>query len=170
MNVTAAVLRSIDISPDGASIPAGGQVQFTVTGTFSDSTTQDLSNATYLSSDTKTATVDPVTGVASNPNAITITATVGSFTDTTLLTVLPATLQSITITPSSPSITKGTTLQFALSGIFSDGSIQPLLQGVTWTSLTPTISEIDANGIATAIAVGQTLSKPNTRDSRRRHP
>lgn len=160
LTVTPAVLQSIDISPDGPSIPAGGQVQFSVTGTFSDSSTQNLANATYTSSDPTTATIDPVTGVATgvaaNANGVTITATVGNFTDTTLLTVLPATLQSITISPTSASITKGTTEQFTVNGIFSDGGIQPLLQGVTWNSLTPATAGVDVNGLASGIAVGQT--------------
>jgi uncharacterized protein YjdB len=159
MNVTAAVLQSIDIFPDGPTIPVGGQVQLSVTGTFSDNTTSPLTNP-YSSSDPTIATVDPVTGVvtgvSANANTITITATVGNLTDTDLVTVIPATLQSITITPSSASITKGTTQQFVLSGIFSDGTVQPLLQGVTWTSSVPATAGVDVNGIATAIAVGQT--------------
>ena len=160
MSVTAALLQSVDIFPDGPTISVGGQVQLSVTGTFSDNTTATLTNATYSSSDPTIATVDPVTGVvtgvSANANGVTITATVGTLTDTDLVTVIPATLQSVTITPSSASITNGTTQQFALSGIFSDGTIQPLLQGVTWTSSVPATAGVDVNGIATAVAVGQT--------------
>ena len=158
LKVTAAVLRSINIFPDAPSIPAGGQVQFTVTGTFSDNTTQQLSNATYASSDASIATIDPVSGVAmgvaANANPITVTATVGAFTDSTTLTVTPATLQSIAVAPSAATIAAGTTQAFSVSGIYSDGSIQPLLEGVSWSSSAPAVAAVDSNGLATGITAG----------------
>jgi uncharacterized protein YjdB len=159
LTVTPAVLKSINIFPDDPSVPAGGQLQFTVTGTFSDSTTQQLTNATYSSTDASIAAIDPVsgvaTGVAADPNPITITATVGGFTDSTTLTETAATLQSIAVAPESATIVAGTTQAFSVSGIYSDGSIQPLLEGVNWTSSAPGIAAVDSNGLATAIAAGQ---------------
>jgi uncharacterized protein YjdB len=160
MNVTAAVLQSIDIDPDDLTVPLGAQVQFTVTGTFSDSTTQQLTNATFTSSDPSTAKIDPVTGVATgvaaNSTAVTITATVGSFTDTSSLTVTAAALQSLTISPGATSIPKGTTQLFSVNGNFSDGSTQPIVQGLTWSSQDPTIAGIDETGLASAVGVGNT--------------
>ena len=158
VKVTPAVLQSINIFPADPSIPVGGQVQFTVTGTFSDNTTQQLSNATYASSDASLATIDPVTGVATgvaaNAGPITITATVGAFTDSTTLTVTPATLQSIAVAPASATIAAGTTQAFSVSGIYSDGSIQPLLEGVSWSSSAPAVAAVDSTGLATAITAG----------------
>ena len=159
LRVTTAELQSISIFPDDPSVPAGGQVQFTVTGTFSDNSTQQLSNATYASSDASIAAIDPVTGVATgvaaNPNPITITATVGGFTDSTTLTVTPATLQSIAVAPASATVVAGTSQAFSVSGIYSDGSIQLLLEGVSWSSSAPGIAAVDSNGLANAIAAGQ---------------
>jgi uncharacterized protein YjdB len=159
LTVTAAVLQSISLSPDGQSIPVGGQLQFGVTGTFSDGTTQAIANATYSSSAPTIAVVDPVTGVAtgvaSSVTPVTITATVGSFTDTSTLTVLPPTLTSIGITPVTATLTTGTTAQFALTGFFSDGSYAPLTEGVSWSSFAPTIAGVGANGLASALTVGQ---------------
>ena len=158
IGVTSAVLQSIDISPNDQSIPAGSQVQFSATGTFSDSTTQDLANATFSSSDTKTAVVDPATGsatgVAANSTPVTITATAGGFTDTTTLTVTSAALQSISIDPPSATIAKGTTQQFSVSGIYSDGSTMALTEGLTWTTSSSAITVVDGSGMASAIGVG----------------
>jgi len=157
--VTAATLTSIDISPDDQSIPIGGQVQYTVTGTYSDFSTQDLTNATFTSSDPTIAVVDPVTGVAtgvaSSSTPVNITATVGVFTTTTTVTVLTPTLQSLSITPTTASLAVGTTQEFVLTGVFSDGSTEPLSQGVTWTSSASTIATIDLNGVTTGVAAGQ---------------
>lgn len=159
LTVTAAVLQSIDISPDSQSVPVGGQVPFTVTGTFSDGSSQMMANATYSSSNPAIASIDPVsgiaTGVAANSNAVTITATLGGFTDTASLTVLPPTLQSIAVTPLTATVTAGSTVQFALTGVFSDGSAEALTQSVSWSSSLPSIAGIDANGLASGVAPGQ---------------
>ncbi len=111
LTVTPAALQAIDISPDTASIPVGGQTQFTVVGDFSDGTTQNLTGATYKSSNPAIATVDPTTGVAigmaANANPVTITVSYGGFTDTAALTVLSPTLVSLAIAPPSTLITVG---------------------------------------------------------------
>jgi hypothetical protein len=93
--------------------------------------------------------------VAANANAVTITATLSGFTDTASLTVLAPTLQSIAIAPLTGTVTAGSTLQFALTGVFSDGSTGALTQGVSWSSSSAAIAGIDANGLATGVAPGQ---------------
>ena len=45
---------------------------------------------------------------------------------TTTLTVSNATIQSITVTPASPTIALGSMQQFAAMGLFSDGSTQDI--------------------------------------------
>ncbi|HLJ76566.1 MAG TPA: Ig-like domain-containing protein [Acidobacteriaceae bacterium] len=160
LTVTAAKLTSIDISPDGDSIPVGGQDQLLLTGTFSDGTTQTITNATWSSSDSTLASVDPntglVTGVAdSGGNAVTITAQAGGFTNTTTIFVTSAVAESIFITPATVSIASGTTTQFAVNGIFSDGSTQPLTSGLSWTSSAPSVAGISASGVATGSTPGQ---------------
>ncbi len=159
--VTPAVLSSIDISPDGQSIPIGGEYQLTLTGSYSDSTTQDIANATWSSSDPSTASVDPstgiVTGVAnSNGNPVTITAVAGGLATTTTVYVTSAVIDSIQLTPTTASIAKGTTQQYAVNAIYTDGTIQPLSAGLTWSSSTPAAAGVNASGLATGIGAGQT--------------
>ena len=160
LTVTAAVLTEIDISPDGQYIPVGGQLQLEVTGTYSDNTTQTLTNATWSSSDSTLASVDPnsgiVTGVAnSNNNPITITASYGGMTDTTTVYVSAAVPESLQLTPTSASIASGTTQQFEVNEVYSDGSIQPVTAGLSWLSSSPSVAGIDSNGLATGLAPGQ---------------
>src|SRR5581483_9671568 len=83
----------------------------------------------------------------------TITATVGSITGSTVLTVTPATLQSIAVTPANPSISKGATQQFTATGTFSDNSTQ-VLNNAVWSSGTVSVATINATGLATALATG----------------
>jgi len=160
LTVTAAVLTEIDIAPDGQYIPVGGQYPLVLTGTFSDNTTQTLTNATWSSSDATLASVDPnsgiVTGVAnSNDNPVTITASYGGMTTTTTVYITSAVAESLQITPASASIASGTTQQYAVNVVYSDGSIQPVTAGLSWLSSSASIAAIDSNGLATGLTPGQ---------------
>ena len=66
----------------------------------------------------------------------TITATLGGVTGSTVLTVSPAVLQSIAVTPANPSVPEGRTEQFTATGTFSDNSTEDLTSQVTWASAT----------------------------------
>jgi uncharacterized protein YjdB len=160
LTVTAAVLTEIDISPDGDYIPVGGQDQLTLTGTYSDNTTQTITTATWSSSDSTLASVDPntglVTGVAnSNNNPVTITAVYGGLTNTTTVYITSAAPVSLQVTPATTSIAAGTTVQYSANVVYSDGSIQPVTAGLSWSSSSAAVAGIDSNGLATGIALGQ---------------
>lgn len=160
LTVTAAVLTEIDIAPDGEYIPVGGQYQLTLTGTYSDNTTQTISSATWSSSDQTFATVDStgnVTGVQnSNNNPITITASYGGFTNTTTVIITSAVAESLQLTPATASIAGGTTQQYSVNVVYSDGSIQPVTSGISWSSSTASVAGVNSNGLATGLAPGQT--------------
>jgi uncharacterized protein YjdB len=160
LTVTSAVLSGIDISPDGQTIPVGGQYQLTLNGTYSDGSEASIPSATWSSSNTALATVDPVTGLVtgvanSNGNPVTITASYGGFTDTTSVYITSAVAVSLQLTPATAYIAAGTTEQYAVSAIYSDGSNQPLSEGLTWTSSTPSVAGINASGLATGLKPGQ---------------
>ncbi|MHB8698852.1 MAG: outer membrane protein assembly factor BamB family protein [Sulfuricaulis sp.] len=57
-----------------------------------------------------------------------------------------ATLSSIAVTPSNPTVTNGKTLQLTATGTYSDGSTQDLTSQVTWLSLDPTKVTVSATG------------------------
>ena len=162
LTVTPAVLTEIDIAPDAQYIPVGGQLQLSLTGTYSDASTQDITaNATWTSSDPTLASVDPATGIVtgvanSNNNPVTITATYGSITSTTTVYVTDAVPVSIQLTPSTSSIANGTTQQYAVNVVYTDGSLQPVTAGLSWLSSSATVAGVNSNGLATALTPGQT--------------
>ena len=142
LTVTAATLQSITVTPVNPSIAKGLTQQFTATGTYSDNSTQDLTNSVTW---TNAAASGLATG--STVGTSTITATSGAIHGSTTLTVTAATLQSITVTPANPSIAKGLTQQFTATGTYSDNSTQNLTNSVTWTNAA-------AGGLATGSTVG----------------
>ena len=161
LSVTSAVLTEIDIAPDGQYIPVGGQYPLTLTGSYSDNTTQTITNATWSSSDSTLASVDPnagiVTGVAnSNNNPVTITANYGGITTTTTVYITAAVAESLQLSPLSASIASGTTQQYAVNQVYSDGSIQPVTAGLSWLSSSASVAGINSNGLATGLTPGQT--------------
>ncbi|MHC5540916.1 DUF4465 domain-containing protein, partial [Singulisphaera rosea] len=61
---------------------------------------------------------------------------------------------SITVSPADPSVASGLTEQFTATGTYADGSTQDLTSQVTWSSGTTSVASIDANGLATGLAIG----------------
>jgi uncharacterized protein YjdB len=152
--VSAPTLSSIILSPDQASVALGISQSFVATGLFSDGSSVDLASVTWSSSDPTVASIDN-TGLATTlvPGTVTISATSGSVTGTTSLSVLPAQLVSISLNPAAPSLALGTSTQLSAVGQFSDGSTQ-ILSSVTWNSSDPTIATVDSNGLVNTSATG----------------
>jgi uncharacterized protein YjdB len=155
ITVTTPTISDIFVSPDGLTEPIGISQQYTATADYSDGSSSDLSSGiTWVSSAPAVATVDS-SGVVTSVGAgtTTISATVGSFSDSSTLTVVPAHLQSITVTPSTAKLSAGTLLQFTATGNFDDGSTQPLTS-LTWSSSAQNLLTIDVNGVATGVIAG----------------
>lgn len=158
LTVTPAALASITVSPSAPSVTAGQTQQFSATGVYTDSSQQALSSATWTSSNTSVATIDNsglATAVAAGTTTITATSNGISGTATLTVTAPAPTLVSIAVTPANPSVSAGSTEQFAATGTYSDGSTQTLTS-VTWASSATSVATIDAAGLANAVAAGST--------------
>jgi Bacterial Ig-like domain (group 2) len=161
LTVTAAALQSIAVTPAGPSVPKGLTEQFTATGTYSDSSTQDLtSQVTWASATTSVATITTAgLATAVGTGTSTISAALGGISGSTVLTVTAAVLQSIAVTPANPSVTVGQTEPFLAMGTYSDNSTQDLTAQVTWASSDTTVATISnasgSRGLATAVAIGR---------------
>ncbi len=166
VNVTAATLQAIDITPTNPSLTVGLTLPFTATGTFSDDSTLDLTTqVVWASSDSETATISNAAGEqgvanAGAPGQTSISATLDGVTGTTVLTVSEAALVSIEVTPTEQSLAKGRTLQFTATGTFADSSQQDLTTQVTWATGDLAIAVVDnasgTQGLVTGTGVGVT--------------
>jgi Bacterial Ig-like domain (group 2)/Immunoglobulin I-set domain/Galactose oxidase, central domain/Kelch motif len=151
-------LVSIAVTPGTPGVPKGLMQQFTATGTFSDTSTADLTNTVVWSSDTpNNATINAGSGLA-NALAVgtaVITAKSGSVSGSVTLTVTPAIVEAIAVAP-SPAITGiGMARQLTATGTYSDSSIKDVTTSAAWTSDTPTVAAVGpTTGLVTGVAGG----------------
>jgi autotransporter passenger strand-loop-strand repeat protein len=112
-------LQSISVTPGNPSTAVGNSLTFTATGTFSDNSTQVLTTGvTWASSSTAVATIDG-TGKATTHTAgtTTISASVGSVSGSTTLTVTAAAAPTVTrVDPASGPATGGTVVTITGTG------------------------------------------------------
>ena len=160
LTVTAAAVRSITVSPADRSVVAGGNQQFTATGKLSDGSIQNITNSvTWASSNTTTAMITS-SGLAFGlqQGTTSISATLGSVSGSTSLSVTAATLVSIAVTVANASVALGNTLQFEATGTFSNNSTQDLTNSVTWASSNTTAATISLTGLAKGVTAGQSTT------------
>jgi len=65
-----------------------------------------------------------------------------------------ATPTAIAVTPANPTLSTGSTRQFAATGTYSDNSTKDVTSQVTWASSSTAVATINASGLATAVAAG----------------
>jgi uncharacterized protein YjdB len=68
--------------------------------------------------------------------------------------VTSASLTSISVTPTNPSIAQGTTQQFTAIGTYSDGTSWDITSEVTWKSDNTSVATVSPTGLATTVAQG----------------
>ena len=129
-------------------------------GTFSDGSSQNISNAvTWSSSATNVVTIGAAgQATGQSAGAALITAQLGSIGNTANVVVESAALTAINITPLSASIPNQMTTQLTAVGVFGDGSSLDLTNSVTWTSSPASVATINdsqsGRGLATAMSPG----------------
>ncbi len=146
--VNTAVLESIAVSPQQASVPVGEQVQFAAQGTYSDGSTPDLTTqVSWRSSDPVLASIDQ-TGL-STTNAegdVAITATLDGVIGEAQLEITAATAVSIDVTPASIEGPVGTTQQLIATASFTDGSSLDVTASTVWSSDDTSVAEVEPSG------------------------
>jgi hypothetical protein len=148
-------LTSIAVDPSNPTLTIGATQQMSATGNYSDGSTRDLTNsATWTSSASGVATVESVgqalPGLAKGISlgSATVTATSGSVSGRTTLSVANLTLLSVFVSPASATIAPGNSEQFKASANYSDGSSQDVTTSATWTSSNTRVATVQSAGQA----------------------
>ena len=153
LTVSQATISSLTVSPAAPSIASGLNTQFSVVGTFSDATTQNLTDDVIWASSTPgVASVSNTAGSKGRAQGLavgtaTISATFGGVSDNALLTVTAPVAQSLAIAPASVNLTVGESKNLIATATFSDGTTQNVTATTVWTS-----------GAATIVTVGDSAA------------
>ena len=153
ITVSSATITSIVIAPAQPQVAAGVPVRFSAAAILSDQTSQDVtSQATWTSSDAGIAAISdsfPGKGICQTlaPGSAVISATFGGTSGSTTITVSPATLSTIQVTPFAPRIPVGYRTPMQATGLYTDNSTQDLTFLATWSSSAPATAAVsDSNG------------------------
>jgi uncharacterized protein YjdB len=162
----------LDLFPPPSPVTFAAQTQFPLVaiGTYTDGSRQDLTDAVWWTSGSpKAMTVSNDSAVPGITTGVgkrgvltggvqggtsSITATAGGVSGTASVTTNPVTLQSLAITPPNSVTTLGIPAQFAVVGLFSDGSHQDVTASALWSSLNPDIAIVNRGGLAYTIGKG----------------
>jgi len=161
LKVTGGNLSSVALSIANKTAVNGGILlakdtlgRLTAIGSFSNGSSRDITGALSWSVDPSPSGIATLSTPAGNLvwfNALAVTpatpatfikATFENLTISTSLTVSPATLSSIVISPVALNITAGTTARFSTIGTFSDGTTQDVTASTGWTSGTPATATV----------------------------
>jgi uncharacterized protein YjdB len=153
ITVSPLTLVSIAIAPPNPSIPKGETQQLVATGSYNDGSAQDITSQVSWSNSAPNVAglsgADPINITGQNLGTATLTATSGSISGSTNVTVSAPVPVALSVVPANPTVAIGITQQLSTVETFSDGTTQPLADSVTWTSENPDIATVDNSGLVT---------------------
>lgn len=156
-------IDTIDITPSPAVVLTIGQSrQFTALAHYTNGTTKDVTGQVlWSSSNVAAASVNEkgfVSAVAAGDTNIVATDNATLVQGRTIVFVTGGApqLKAILVTP-NPAVVQATkTLQFSALGVLSDGSTTDITAQVKWSSSRTDLATIDAAGLLTGVAAGDT--------------
>ncbi len=181
LEVTAARLTALEVTPAVGSLAKGTTLSFTATGLFSDQSKQDLTGqVTWAAADASVAAVSSAPAPAGLARGLgvgttSVSASLGAVTGSAQLTVTAATLVSLEIAPGTASLPAGLTQAFTATGVFSDQTKQDLTASVAWTTSDAAVAAVGnaagSAGVASALKVdrdarGEPWGPARQRDAR----
>ena len=163
--VSKAALEALSINPSSATIALGASTQLVATGTYTDKTTQDLTQLVKWEADQPGIVTVNASGVAVSKSVgnSAVSASLDGISGSNQITVLAAALVAIIVRSQNASVPLGSKEQFTAIGAYTDGTTVDLTNTVSWTSQPTGILPINGTGLATAKAVGSVAVSATSR-------
>jgi uncharacterized protein YjdB len=156
LTIAKLAVGSVTVDPQGPMLVLGANAHLTATVRDVNGNVVTDRQVTWSSSNTGVATVS-ASGVVNSValGTATITATSEGKSGSTVVTVIPTPIATITLTPSTKTILAGETASFTATAKDASGNV---LSGrvLVWTSSNPTVASVSSTGVATATGVGST--------------
>lgn len=148
---------ALTVDLDRFEIPAGESKSVKVTATLESGSTVDVTTETvYLVENPSVATVSSGRIYAVNGGTTKIALSYGgqSKSITVIVEKPSVTLRSITLSPTSVSLSEGQIQRLYVTAQYSDGSTREVNNGVAFSSSNPSIADVDSQGIVTGVSSG----------------
>ena len=154
ITVTNVAVNSVTVSPAPATVQQGQTVQLTATPKDANGTPLSGRVVTWSSSNTSVASVN-ASGLVSGGAAgsATITATSEGKTGTSAITVTSVPVASVTVSPASPTVTAGQTVQLTATPKDANGN-QLTGRTITWSSSNTSAATVNASGLVSGVVAG----------------
>jgi hypothetical protein len=151
-------LLQIAVSSQQTTLPVGESELVTATGSFSDGSSQNLTTSvTWTVSPSAVASVNAHGSLKALTRGVAqVSAAYQGVTGDTSISVGPAALLQIALSPSSSSLPLGESEAMSATGIFSDGSQQNLTTSATWGSSAVAVATVNSTGNVTGKSLGST--------------
>ncbi|MGL6413388.1 Ig-like domain-containing protein [Aeromonas veronii] len=159
VEITDAVINTIQITPVTNSIAKGQSQQLAATATYSDSTTGDITNSVaWVVEDVNLATISQEGLLrGSEAGRTTITAIKDGITSNSVsVEITDAVINTIQITPVTNSIAKGQSQQLVATATYSDSTTGDITNSVAWVVEDVNLATISQEGLLTGSEVGRT--------------
>lgn len=152
---------SLSLSPSNPQIAMGTGQQFSLRALATDGRAHELTSQAQWTLEDESGrsmqvAADGFLQIA-RPGRYTVVAKLADRKLTTPISVTAATPSSVSLSPRTPSVAKGSTLSFTATATFSDGSTQDVTKLATWSVKDVTgvgVATIDTTGVMQARAVG----------------
>lgn len=159
ITVTDAVLVGLRATPAAATMPNGTSLQLDALALYSDGTFADVTaQATFGAGDGTHVSMDA--GGLAHAHALTgapvsVLVSALGMSDTVQLSVGPAALTAISLSPSVPSVFEGATVALTALGAYTDGtSGVDVTSQLTWSSSAGTLATVSSAGVVTGVKGG----------------
>jgi hypothetical protein len=148
-------VASVSVTPPGSSIVAGTTAQLSATARTASGSVVSGQSVAWTSSNPAVASVSSgglVSGVAVG-GPVTVSAVVGGITGAASVTVTAVPVSVVTVTPASPSLLAGASVQLAAATKDANGAV---LAGraVSWSSSNVALATVSSTGRVTGVAAG----------------
>lgn len=148
VTIAPAVLQTLTVTPQTVSLVPGEQQLFTAAGTWNNGATTAPSVFYSATGGSVTSAGRYTAGGTSGTFRAIARHSIGTLADTATITITAPTLQAVVLTPASVTLSPGSTQQFAVAGLWSDGSTNAPV-----VSYSVTGGNIGAAGLYTAGAI-----------------
>jgi hypothetical protein len=156
-------ISSLGVTPSVETMPAGLVRHFQATATYSDGTSHNVSGKVAWSSsdpsvaDVRKASAFDLEVIGFAPGEATLTATLSDWSASALVSVTPATVDVLDITPYRPTLAVGETRQLDATAHFTDGTQQVVSSSpdCDWAFETETsAATLSPSGLVTGVEPG----------------